>query len=211
MKRASLLGLAMKLLAASTMLVADLADAKRMGGGRTFGAQRQAAPPAGSPSATPAAPAAAAPMQSAAAKAGAPAAASGASRWLGPVAGLAAGLGLAALMSHLGLSEAFGSFLLIALVIIGGVFLLRLLLARKNPPARPLQYAGAGAGLGSTPGGYETQVPPGVRRWRSHVRAGFRNRRHCADSCQRRSSCGFRSGALRPAGQGAVPQAPGRV
>lgn len=155
MKRTLLLAFAV--LATTAFVGAELAEAKRLGGGRTFGAQRQMAPPA----AAPAAPAAS--MQSAAAaKAGAPAAAatSGASRWLGPVAGLAAGLGLAALMSHLGLSEAFGSFLLIALLIVGGFFLVRMLMGRKTPAARPMQYAGAGAGLGNTPGGYETQVPP---------------------------------------------------
>ena len=41
----------------------------------------------------------------------------GASRWLGPIAGIAAGLGLAALMSHFGLSEGFGSLLLVMLVV----------------------------------------------------------------------------------------------
>ncbi len=40
------------------------------------------------------------------------------SRWLGPIAGLAAGLGLAALLSHFGLPEGLGSFLLLALLVI---------------------------------------------------------------------------------------------
>jgi hypothetical protein len=35
---------------------------------------------------------------------------------MGPIAGLAAGLGLAALMSHLGMGEAFGNFLMLALL-----------------------------------------------------------------------------------------------
>src|SRR3546814_982202 len=39
------------------------------------------------------------------------AAKSGMSRWLGPIAGIAAGLGIAALLSHLGLSGAFAEFL----------------------------------------------------------------------------------------------------
>jgi predicted lipid-binding transport protein (Tim44 family) len=160
MKRTSILAFA--IFAATAFVGAEIAEAKRMGGGRTFGAQRQATPPAAAPNAAPTAPAAA-PMQSAAAaKAAAPAAAatSGMSRWLGPIAGIAAGLGLAALMSHLGLSEAFGSFLLIALLAVAAVFLVRMFLGRKSQPARPMQYAGAGAGLGNTPGGYETQVPP---------------------------------------------------
>jgi predicted lipid-binding transport protein (Tim44 family) len=159
MKRTSIL--AMVLFAATAFVGAEIAEAKRLGGGRTFGAQRQATPPSAAPSAAPTAPATA-PMQSAAAaKAAAPAAAaSGMSRWMGPIAGLAAGLGLAALMSHLGLSEAFGSFLLIALLAIAAVFLVRMFLGRRAQGARPMQYAGAGAGLGNTPGGYETQVPP---------------------------------------------------
>jgi predicted lipid-binding transport protein (Tim44 family) len=64
------------------------------------------------------------------------------SRWLGPIAGLAAGLGLAALLSHFGLSETFASFLLIALLVVGGILLVRFLLARRSAPA-PMQYAGA--------------------------------------------------------------------
>jgi predicted lipid-binding transport protein (Tim44 family) len=153
--------LAIVVFATTAFVGAELADARRLGGGRSFGTQRQAAPPAAAPSATPSAPAA--PMQSAAAAKAAPGAAaatSGASRWLGPIAGLAAGLGLAALMSHLGLSEAFGSFLLIALLVLAGVFVVRMLMGRRTPTARPMQYAGAGSGLGSTPGGYETQAPP---------------------------------------------------
>ena len=40
-----LVTLAMAALAAGTMLAAEFADAKRMGGGRSLGAQRQATPP----------------------------------------------------------------------------------------------------------------------------------------------------------------------
>src|SRR5512147_1659361 len=54
---------------------------------------------------------------------------------MGPIAGLAAGLGLAALMSHLGMSEAFGSFLLLALLAVAGVVLFRMLSARRAAPA----------------------------------------------------------------------------
>ncbi len=146
MKRIFAISLAV--VAATAIVGVDLAEAKRMGGGRSFGAQRQAAPtPPAAPNVAPAAPAA--PMQQAmpakAAPAAAAPAASGASRWLGPIAGIAAGLGLVALMSHLGLSEAFGSFLLIALLVIGGVFVLRMLLARRAAGTRPsMQYAGAG-------------------------------------------------------------------
>ncbi len=139
---------------AGFLAVAEIAEAKRLGGGRSFGAQRQATP-ASPPAAStmPAAPAAAAATKAAPA-------ASGASRWLGPLAGLAAGLGIAALLSHLGLSEAFGSFLLLALIVVAGVFAIRMLMARRTPARSPLQYAGSGPGLGSTPGGYETSPAP---------------------------------------------------
>jgi predicted lipid-binding transport protein (Tim44 family) len=93
----------------------------------------------------PARPGAAAPAKPAT-PAAAPAA-SGASRWLAPIAGLAAGLGLAALLSHFGLSEEFGSLLLLLLLVGGAVFVLRMLVARRAVPSRPLQYAG---GAGST-------------------------------------------------------------
>ncbi len=136
---------AVALFALAALVAADHADAKRMGGGRSLGAQRQVTPAPAPPSSPSVAPAPSAPMQAAPAKAAATPAAAGASRWLGPIAGLAAGLGLAALLSHLGLSEAFASFLLLALLVVGGFFLVRLLLARRAPSARPLQYAGAGA------------------------------------------------------------------
>ena len=127
-----------------TVVVAD-AEAKRLGGGKSVGIQRdqpmkreatpQQAPAASTQQAAPAA--------GAAAKAATPAA-SGMSRWLGPLAGLAAGLGLAALFSHLGLSEAFGSFLLMALIAIAVVFLVRLFFRRSAAPAQPVQVAGEG-------------------------------------------------------------------
>jgi len=153
--------LAVALLTVTAILGTDLVQAKRLGGGGSFGAQRRVAPAAPqAPSATPSAPSA--PMQAAPAKAAPTPAASGASRWLGPLAGLAAGLGLAALLSHFGLSEAFGSFLLIALVVVGGLFLVRMLFARRAQSARPLQYAGMGAGAGT--GRVEPQMPPAVDR-----------------------------------------------
>ena len=157
------------------------ADAARLGGGKSFGVQRQgiapskpAAPaqgsatqaaPATSPGAGPASnPVMPAPAgATAAAKPAAPAAApapSGASRWLGPVAGLAAGLGLAALASHLGLSEELGSVLLIALLAFAAIVAVRLAMSRRGSARTSMPYAGAGAGLGTTPGGYETQAPP---------------------------------------------------
>ena len=168
-----LLTVTLAIVSATALVAADVADAKRMGGGRSFGAQRQITPaqPA-APSANAVAPAAstvapanaamskavpaAAPNAAMAAKA---APATGMSRWLGPIAGIAAGLGLAALLSHLGLPEGFGTFLLLALLGVGAFFLIRMFLARRSAPRQPIQYAGAGAGF-PTPGGYETQAPP---------------------------------------------------
>ena len=95
------------------------ADAKRMGGGKSFGqqssnvTQRQATPPAapGAPTqnATNAAPAKPAPAAPAAAPK---------KPWGAMLGGLAAGLGLAWLANSLGLGAAFGNFLLIALLVL---------------------------------------------------------------------------------------------
>jgi predicted lipid-binding transport protein (Tim44 family) len=120
------------------MMVQD-AEAKRLGGGKSAGMQRQA---------TPAAPAAA-PTQ-AAKPAAAPAATAtppkqGMSRFLGPLAGLAAGLGIAALLSHFGMGEAAANFMLIALLVVAAIFVVRFLM-RKREPQAAMQYAGAAPG-----------------------------------------------------------------
>ncbi len=173
MKRSFLMA---AMLVLGAVVLAAPAEAKRLGGGKSVGAQRetvtqrQATPPAtGAPQAGAPATAAAAP----AAAAGAAAPAAGASRWLGPIAGIAAGLGLAALLSHFGLGEGFASVLLILLVVGVAVFMLRLLLRRNQPvEARSMAYAGpapAAHGL-HTPHGYETQPAPqlsGVERFGS--------------------------------------------
>lgn len=151
------LAVVLSLVALTAVVGADVAEAKRIGGGGSLGAQRRVAPAApAAPSASPAAPTA--PAQAIPGKPAPATAASGASRWLGPIAGLAAGLGLAALMSHLGLSEAFGSFLLIALLVVGGFFLVRMLLARRTQSPQSMQYAG----LGATPGAAAQRQEPYV-------------------------------------------------
>jgi predicted lipid-binding transport protein (Tim44 family) len=122
-------------------------QAKRLGGGTSSGMKRQApaTPPAQQPPAQPAA----TPGTTGAAAA-APAVPPKRS-WMGPIAGLAAGLGIAALMSHLGMSEAFGNILTMALLAIVAIWVVRFLLRRFGPAAsRPalstqgLQFAGAG-------------------------------------------------------------------
>jgi predicted lipid-binding transport protein (Tim44 family) len=133
--------------------VVDSVDARRLGGGRSFGAQRQSiAPPAAAPQASgpaaqpvmPAQPSASAPRAAAPMAPAAAPARSGLSRWMGPIAGIAAGLGLAALLSHFGLPEGFGSLLLLGLLAVGVIFVVRALFLRRA--ASPMQYAGAGAG-----------------------------------------------------------------
>lgn len=109
------------------------AEAKRFGGGSSFGMQRQA-----KPAPAPRQPAATQTQPSSAAAAGKPR-----SSWMGPIAGLAAGLGLAALFSHLGLGEEFGSLVLMVLLA-GGAFLLFRMLTRGGATApNRMQYAGA--------------------------------------------------------------------
>jgi predicted lipid-binding transport protein (Tim44 family) len=148
-------------LSAAVLLLSTGAEARRMGGGGNFGAQRQSvtpqrqtpaqpaqnASPQGAQQPSPAAPgngAAPAAAPANAAKAPAPTAPqpSGMSRLLGPIAGIAAGLGLAALLSHFGLSEGFASLLLIALVIFAAVAVLRMLLARRAPAPSAPNYSG---------------------------------------------------------------------
>ncbi|GAB1394948.1 TIM44-like domain-containing protein [Rhodocyclaceae bacterium] len=119
------------------------AEAKRLGGGGSFGMQRQMTPPAKAPTA---APAPTAPTNAAAAKPGAAAAAPAAAgrSWMGPIAGLAAGLGLAALASHFGFGEELANFMMMALlafVVIAAIgFFMRKRAAGQQPA-----MAGAGA------------------------------------------------------------------
>ena len=129
------------------------AEAKRLGGGRASGMQRQmpakqadTSPPASPNNATNNA--AARPNQAAPANAAAPAAAQPAKRsWMGPIAGLAAGLGLAALASHFGFGEALGNFMMMALLAIVAMVAIGWIMRRMRGGAAASgpQLAGAGA------------------------------------------------------------------
>lgn len=111
-------------LALSTALAPALSEAKRLGGGGSSGLQRslpsKSTPPQNTPAQTPQPATPAAPMAGAAAT-GTAAAAAGKRSWMGPLAGLAAGLGIAALLSHFGLGEAFANMMMIALLVMAAV------------------------------------------------------------------------------------------
>jgi predicted lipid-binding transport protein (Tim44 family) len=141
------------LIAFATVASLD-AEARRMGGGRSIGRQqsttmqRQTTPPA-QPTQSPQQSAQAAQAQRAQ-PAPAPAAAPNRSRWLGPIAGLAAGLGIAALLSHFGMGEAFAgamaNMLVIAAIAMLAIWLIRRFLGRRRDTATPA-YAGSAPGL----------------------------------------------------------------
>src|SRR5689334_2677665 len=161
-----MLAIAAIMLGLTAWLAADVADARRLGGGRSFGAQRQMTPAPSTPNATPNAPGSTAPSvapRTATPATPAAAPASGMSRWLGPIAGIAAGLGLAALMSHLGLSDAFGSFLLIGLLAVGAIFLVRRFLMAR-PPAPSASGVNTGVFAPFPPQARETRVEPTLAR-----------------------------------------------
>lgn len=134
-----------RLLSVLVVLVAGLslaipeADARRLGGGKSFGRQstapiqRDARPPQ---RATP---------QQAPQRPGAAPGQTAGNRWLAPLAGIAAGLGLAALASHLGLGEAMGTVLLLLLLAVGAVFVLRALTARRSSGPQPAYQGGYSA------------------------------------------------------------------
>ena len=112
-------------------LAAHDAEAKRLGGGKSFGMQRsvparQEAAPAPQRQQTAGAPTQATPQKRS---------------WMGPIAGLAAGLGLAALASHFGFGEGMANILMLALLAMAAFMLFRFLMSR-NAPKPAMQYAG---------------------------------------------------------------------
>lgn len=143
---------ALSLAVLSAGFAPGMAEAKRLGGGGSIGKtapsySRQATPqtPPSSPAAAPTAPAKATPGQTAPN----PAAAQPArNRFLGPIMGLAAGLGLAALFSHLGLGDELASFMGTVLIVILAVVAIRFLLSkmRGQQPVRRPQPAYSAAG-----------------------------------------------------------------
>lgn len=139
------------------------AEARRMGGGKSFGrqssqvTQRQATPPPTTPNTAGknAANTQNAPANAANARNGAAGAAGSAARkpWAGMLGAMAAGLGLAWLAHALGLGAEFGNILMIALLVFAGLAVFRWLrrsqaggLASRRPA-----YQGAGAAAAGQP------------------------------------------------------------
>jgi len=198
---------------AAAALIATDVDARRLGGGQSFGAQRSISPQPARPSPQPAPSNAGQAQPQPGAPTAAPApkpqtpppapAPSGASRWLGPLAGIAAGLGLAALLSHFGMSGDFGGILIAILLIVGVFWLARRFFARPSAPSAPLQYAGEGpreriladalppAAMGSAPalGTSRVALPPGfdAERFVKQARASFNEMQAAFDANDRKT------------------------
>jgi predicted lipid-binding transport protein (Tim44 family) len=131
--------LAVSVAVLGTVLVINDADARRIGGGRSLGAQRNVTAP---PASTPAKPAQSqtAPQQSPQAQ---PAAQQG-SRW-GMLGGILGGLAIGGLLGYLFGGNGILGLVLLALLAAGVVMALRALARRRQEePARPMQLAGLG-------------------------------------------------------------------
>jgi len=130
----------------------DTDAATRLGGGRNLGMQRSAPV---QQRATPNTPPQQQQQQAAPATPAQQPQPSGLQKWLGPLAGLALGAGLAALFFNNGMAGLLGGLLVIGLIVAVVVFAARALMrGRTSEP--PLQYAGvpgAEPPLASLPGG----------------------------------------------------------
>ncbi len=157
--------IALTMAVAAAGLVPTEADAKRLGGGGSSGMQRSL-PSRAAPDSVPARPATpAATPNTAGAPAAAAAAAAPKRSWMGPIAGLAAGLGIAALMSHLGMGAGFANIIMLVLLAVAGFVLVRFLMKRfgPKPVANPNAMAFAGAGpVGNAERAAPMAIPPTV-------------------------------------------------
>jgi len=136
------------------------AEARRMGGGGSFGrsapSQFQKSPPtapSGTTSTAPSKQQATNPAGAAAGTAAAPR-----NRFLGPLGGLAAGLGLAALFGYLGfgagMAEFLGTMLMIAAAVFAVMFLVRMLRGQQAAKPRPAYSVPGAASSGSGQNSY---------------------------------------------------------
>jgi len=145
------------------LVAGDAEAAKRLGGGKSSGMQRESVS------------AQKAPNQAAApASATNPQAAPGAAQpqpkrsWMGPVAGLAAGLGLAALASHFGFGEELASMLMIGLLVMAVIAVIGFVMRRRAAAQQPalagaggMQYSGLGRERPPSPGASPGDSAPG--------------------------------------------------
>ena len=132
------------------MVSSDADAARRLGGGKSTGMQKQMTPPA------------AAPAQSAnsVAKPATPAAAPAPGRsWMGPLAGLAAGLGLAALASHFGFGEQLANMMMIGLLVMVVMVVIGFVM-RRRAGGQQAAMPGAGAFQYSTQEAQQPTVSP---------------------------------------------------
>ncbi len=158
-----MLGYAAVLLCA--VFIATDAEARRLGGARSMGAQRNvtSAPPAAAP-AKPAqqqAAPAAAPQQAG----GAAQPASGFARWAPMLGGLALGGALAWLMGANGMGGLMVGMLLVALLVFAGMFIVRMLAQKRGEIPQRVQYAGMGSETVAAPppsqtAGFDVQPAP---------------------------------------------------
>jgi predicted lipid-binding transport protein (Tim44 family) len=153
-----------------TLGVGDADAAKRLGGGKSTGMQREMSvgkTPGATPAQAPTAPAQAA-APAASPMAAAPAAAAQPKRsWMGPLAGIAAGLGLAALASHFGFGEELASFMMIALLAMVAFAVIGMILRRRAAAQRPALATASAGGMAyqaepAAPAqrGYDVAMPP---------------------------------------------------
>ena len=159
MKSFALLGATLAL--GLTLVAGDADAARRFGAGKSSGMQRQELTQPKSTNATPATPsqapgAAATPAN--AQQAGAAAQAAQPKRsWMGPLAGLAAGIGLAALASHFGFGEQLASMMMMGLIAVAAMMLIGFFM-RRRAVARQPALAGAG-GMHYTGNASQTYQP----------------------------------------------------
>lgn len=134
-------------------MIAPEAQAKRLGGGGSIGKQSQSV---GRHSYAPAQQAAPAPNQAAPAAAPQSVPPKPASPWKGILGGALLGLGLGALLSHLGLGGALGgilgSLLMFALLAAAALFIYRMLKRKNDGGEMRAAYAGA------SPAGYTPEI-----------------------------------------------------
>jgi predicted lipid-binding transport protein (Tim44 family) len=140
------------------------AEARRLGGGRTLGVQRNVT---AAPAAAPTKPAQAAPATAGAASTG--------SKWAPVLGGLALGGLLGAFFAGNPILGTLLTALLVGMLVIAGLALVRMLRApRAAPPA--FQYAGLGSETVAAPppsqaAGFDARLPGGPAR--AHTPAGF--------------------------------------